>query len=382
MNVINLYLKGLENMVAYFRRISNKNKSVLFNRVPIIKHIKNRIGQNIIWALCVVIEPFVSFIIESVLFIPYIFKSIFTRKKPLSDKLYIDNCPLLRKRTISAAVYDESKDWVYSLGVPDNDKDCTKTIHTIFEYLNCIDVLLAYLYAVVATFASLKITKFKYVMRNYSAFEYCLTYRYLRKIPQSTTICFCNQIDKWALLFDDAPLNKILFQHGIESPTANWPNKLKSIDTVYVLSMEESKLLFRAAFSRKPSLIRVMSSTISLTPVNKNQYSILVVGFPGYSMFDKESAIVETFCNKPFFVYLKPHPGKEDMTRYENLAIAHPESCKLVMGQMFPDVDIVVSYRSTLAVEYQAYNKKVLLYNDYSMEDIIDYIRQDSKSKQ
>lgn len=381
MKVIELYLKGVENLITYFDRIKNKNKSVLFTRVPLIKHIESKSGQNFIWTLSVAIEPLVSFVIETILLIPYLFKSIFTRKKPISDTLYFDNCPLLRKRTISAGVYSESKDWVYSFLVSDNEKDRTKTIHSMFEYLNCFDVVLAYCSAVVATFASLKVTKFKYVMRNYSAFEYCLTYRYLRKIPRTTTLCFCNQIDKWALLFDDAPLNKILFQHGIESPTANWPNKLKNIDTVYVLSIEESELLFRATFSRRPSTIRVMDPTITLSPVDCTQYTILVVGFPGYGMFDKERAIVETFSHAPFYVYLKPHPGKDDMTRYKTLTNAHPESCKLVMDQIFPDVDIVVSYRSTLAVEYQAYKKKVLLYNDYSMEEIIYYIQQDSKSK-
>lgn len=382
MKVIKLYLKGLENLATYFDRITNKNKSVLFTRVPFLNHINSKIGQNIIWSLCVAIEPLVSFVIETVLLIPYISKSIYTKKKNISDKLFIDNCPLLRKRSISAGVYNESKDWVYSFLVSNNEKDSSKTIHSMFEYLNCFDVVLAYFNAVVATFASLKVTKFRYVMRNYSAFEYCLTYRYLRNIPRSTTICFCNQMDKWALLFDDAPLNKILFQHGIESPTANWPNKLKNIDTVYVLSMEESEFLFRAAFSRRPNTIHVMSPTISLTSVNKSKYTILVVGFPGYGMFDKEKKIVEAFSHAPYYVYLKPHPGKEDITQYRKLVNSYPESCELIMDQMFPDVDIVVSYRSTLAVEYQAHNKRVLLYNDYDIDEIINYILQDSKSKQ
>lgn len=381
MNVIRIYLKGLENLIAYYCRIKNKNRTVLFNRVPIIKHFKTSKIQDIIWVICVVIEPFVSFVIETFLLIPYQFKSIVTPKKPISDKLYIDNCPLLKKRTISAGVYETSEDWLYSFQVSDKEKDITKTIHSLFEYLNWLDVLVAYILAVIATFLSIKVTRFKYVMRNYSAFEYCLTDRYLRKIPESTTICFCNQMDKWALLFDNAPLNKILFQHGIETPTANWPNKLKNIDTVYVLSLEESESLFRAAFNKRPKTIHVMAPTISLTPVSKTNYTILVVGFPGYGMFDKEKAIVKTFCHAPFYVYLKPHPGKEDMSGYKNLADAHPESCKLVLEQMFPDVEVVVSYRSTLAVEYQAYNKKVLLYNDYSIDEIIEYIRNDSNSK-
>lgn len=383
MNVISLYLHGLENLAAFFDRIENKNKSVLFTRVPGIKNIKSDKAKRIIWGTCIATEPFVSFVIETVKLIPNLFKSAVTRKKGvIPDRLYLAHCPLLKQRTISAGVYDEATDWLYPMSASKEDMDASKTIRSIFEHLNVLDVLWAYCMAVTATFTSLKVTKFKYLMRNYPAFEYCLTYRYLRKIPRSTTICFANQVDRWALLFDNAPQDKILFQHGIETPDADWPNKLGNIDTVYVLSRNESELLFRAVFSRKPSMVHVMAPTISLTPVDKNKYTILIVGFPGYGKFDKEKCIIETFDHAPYYVYLKPHPGKEDMTKYQNLTDAHPDTSKLVMEQKFPDVDVVISYRSTLAVEYQAHNKKVLLYNDYSIDQIIELIKQDSKSKQ
>lgn len=381
MNVINIYLRGLENLAAFFDRIENKNKSVLFTRVPGIKNIKSEKAKRIIWGSCIAVEPFVSLAIETVMLIPNLFKSAVTRKKgPAPDRLFLAHCPLLKQRTISAGVYDDAKDWLYAMSTSKADMDASKTVHSIFEQLNVIDVLWSYCMAVAATFASIKVTKFKYVMRNYPAFEYCLTYRYLSKIPKSTTICFSNQIDKWALLFDNAPQNKILFQHGIETPDADWPNKLRNVDTVYVLSKNESELLFRAAFSRKPSDVHIMAPTITLTPVDKDKYTILIVGFPGYGKFDKEQCIIKTFSQAPYYVYLKPHPGKEDMTRYRNLTDAHPDTSKLVMEQMFPDVDVVISYRSTLAVEYQAHDKKVLLYNDYSIDQIIELIRQDSKS--
>ncbi len=375
MNVIKLYLKGIENLVKYFNSLKNKNKTVLFNRVPGLSKIKSRKVQNFVWSISVIGEPVVSFIIETVMLFPYLWKALNTKRQPLSEKLYIDNCPLLKQRTYSAGLYEDSKDWLYGFFVSENEKDYSKTVHTLFEYLNIRDVVWAYCMAVVATFASLRKTKFKYVMRNYSSFEYCMFYRYLRNIPRDTTICFCNQMDKWALMFDDAPLNKILFQHGIEMPEANWPHKLKSIDTVYVLSLEESRNLFHAAFDRNPSNIYVMEPTIKLSPVDSRKYNILIVGFPGYSFFDKESFLVKTFSGSPYYVYLKPHPGKEDMTKYKNLATSYPDSCTLIMEQMFPDVDIVVSYRSTLAIEYQAYDKKVLFYEDSNIEEIAQKIK-------
>lgn len=381
MNVIRLYLNGLENLVVYFHRVKDKNKSVLFNRVPFFSHIHSDVLQKLIWSVCLIFEPIVSIVIETLLLFGYLYKAVVTKKRPLSDILYVSNGPMLKKRTISAKMYEQSVDWIYNFQISKEEKDAQKTVHSIFEYLSAFDVIVSYFQAVSATICSIKVSKLKYVMRNYSSFEYCMTYHYLRNIPHNMTIGFCNQIDKWALLYDNAPLNKILFQHGIEMPTSNWPHKMKSVDTVFVLSMEESENLFRAAFERRPSRICVMDPTITLSPVDKSKYTILIVGFPGYRFFDKEEYIVKSFDKSPYLVYLKPHPGKEDMSRYISLVESHSNSCKLILDQMFPDVDIVISYRSTLAIEYQAYNKKVLLYSDYTMEEISNYITEDSKNK-
>ena len=204
-----------------------------------------------------------------------------------------------------------------------------------------------------------------------------MMYYLLQNISPEITLCFCNQMDRYAILFDHAPQkNRILFQHGIEMPYADWPVKFERTDTIYVLSMEEAMNLLKAAFKVKPNHIYQLKPTIELTRMpDDDKFKILIVGFPGYLMFEKENAIVKAFAQDGYDVYLKPHPGKEDMSTYLNLEKDYG-NCKIILEKKFPDVDAVCSYRSTLAVEYQACGKFVMMYDDYSVEEMINKIKE------
>lgn len=377
MNPVRLYYLSFENIKKYFDRDKGKNKSLIFSRVPVLNHIHSKWLQSIIYSFCMILEPIVSLIIITLKLIPWCCKAEFIKRQPLSDTLYIDNCPLLRGRTKAADRYDSSVDWIYSLDVDKKDWDHIKRCHSLFEYVNVWNVLQAWGLSVVAVLGAQTKLKFRYLFRTFNSFEFFLTYYVLRNIPQETTLCFCNQMDRWAILFDNAPQkNKILFQHGIEMPTADWPVKLENINTVYVLSEEASVDLFRAAFKVKPTNVFLLKPTIELTKMeDNNDFKILIVGFPSYLMFDKEQTLVKTLAKEGMTVYLKPHPGKEDMTKYLNLEKEYP-NCRIILEKMFPDVDVVCSYRSTLAVEYQAHNKFVMMYDDYPVEEMIEKIKE------
>lgn len=376
MHPISLYYLSFQNIAKYFSSIEDKNKSLIFNRVPILNKIHFPWLQSIVYKICIVVEPVVSLLIVTTLLMPYCLRALFVRKQPLSNELYIDNCPLLRGRTVSAGKYEDSTDWLYSLDVSKKDWDSNKRCHTIFEFVTVLDVIKAFFLSVSAILGAQTILKFKYVFRTYNSFEFFLMYYVLRNISPDITLCFCNQMDRYAILFDHAPQkSRILFQHGIEMPYADWPVKFERTDTVYVLSMEETENLFKAAFKVKPTHIYQLQPTIELTKMpDDDNFKILIVGFPGYLMYDKEKAIVKAFALEGYTVYMKPHPGKEDMTTYLNLEKEYG-NCKIILEKKFPDVDAVCSYRSTLAVEYQAHGKIVMMYDDYSLEEMIEKIK-------
>ncbi len=376
MNPISLYYSSFENIKKYFSSFEDKNKSLIFNRVPVLNKIQSKWAQDILYKTCIVLEPLASFLIVTAKLIPWCVKAAFTKPQPLSDTLYIDNCPLLRGRTKSAGRYEDSVDWIYSFDVDKKDWDLTKRCHSLFEYVSIWNVIQAYFLSAIAILGAQTKLRFKYVFRTFNSFEFFLAYFVLRNIPKETTLCFCNQMDRWSILFDNAPqTNRILFQHGIEMPYADWPVKFEHTDTVYVLSAEASIDLFRAAFKVKPTNVLLLKPTIDLTKMEgDDNFKVLIVGFPSFLLFDNELAIVKAFAKDGNTVYLKPHPGKEDMTKYLNLEKEYPQ-CKIILERKFPDVDVVCSYRSTLAVEYQAHNKFVMMYDDYSVDEMIEKIK-------
>lgn len=380
MNPISLYYLSFENIKKYFDSVKDNNKLLIFSRVPLLRMIQNKSAQSLIYKVCVVSEPLVSLFIVTVKFIPWCGKALIIKKKPLSDTLYFDNCPLFKSRTVSANKYEESVDWIYSFDVDKKDWDLTKRCHSLFEFVGVWNVIQAYWLSVMAILGAQAKLKFNYVFRTYNSFEFFLTYFVLKNIPKETTLCFCNQMDRWAILFDNAPqINRILFQHGIEMPSADWPVKFEHTDTVYVLSKEESELLFKASFKKRPQHVYIMNPTMELTEINDDHFTVLIVGFPSYGLFDNELALVKALTSEGIKVYLKPHPGKEDFTRYMILEKEYP-LCSIILEKVFPNVDVVCSYRSTLAIEYQAHNKFVMMYDDYSVDEMIETIRDIQKN--
>lgn len=377
MNPISLYYLSFENIKKYFSQNKGKNESLIFTRAPLLKYIHYRWARDVVFKLSIIAEPFFSLLIVTARLVPWGGKATFTKRQRLSSMLYMVNSPIFVDRVKAAGKYEESIDWMYSIDVDKKHWDVDKRCHSIFEYVSLWNVMWAYVLSIITIIGAQTKLKFRYVFRTFNSFDFFLTYYVLKNIPKETTICFCNQMDRWAILFDNAPQkNKILFQHGIEAPSADWPVKLKYTDTAYVLSMEESELLFKSVFKVKPMNVYLMKPTIELTKMNDDdKFKVLIVGFPGYLMFEKEKAVVNALANENTIVYLKPHPGKEDMTKYINLENEYRQ-CKIIREKLFPDVDVVVSYRSTLAVEYQLYKKTVLFYSDYSVEKIIERIKE------
>lgn len=372
---LNIYYLSLKNNSKFFREnLSNEN--VFFARFPILKNVHSQLIRKIIWKICCFVDPIISLIVITVQLIPYLVRSCVVKPQPIEKQLFIDNCPLLRARAISAGVYDTSVDWLYSFSVHPKKWDKQKRCHSIFEYVSFIDVIWSYLLSFWSVLTTPFIIRFKYVLGTYSCFEYFLTYFFLQNISDDITLCFCNQVDRWAVLFDRAPQkNKILFQHGIEALIADWPVKFEHTNTAYVFSEKEAQRLFKAAFKVNPQNVFLLPPTIKLEPISQeSKISVLIVGYPGYGLFDRESFLIKSLQSDDILLFFKPHPGKHDISRYEELKKEF--DFVLILDQLFPDVDIVISYQSTLAVEYLAYNKKVLFYEDNSVDEIVEKVKE------
>lgn len=369
---IKLYISHYANIIAYINKKKNRNLDFFYSRIP--KNFQfvfnNRCSQYIFWKLAIITEPIISLVIVTILLLPFIVLSIIIRKKKITNKLYLSYAILLRKRVEIADLYSSSTDWLYPLFIPTSmEKVVDKNVHNVFEGINVLDVFKAYLYSIFTILISVFFLRFKYLFRNYVCFEYYLTADFLKKLSNDVEISFANQIDRWAILFDHAPQKrKVLFQHGIEMPESDWPIKLKNITLLYALSKNEAKLLIKATILSKP-IVRILPPTIQLTNYNvENKSNVLIVGYPAYGLFDKERDLIYGIDLDKVNLFLKLHPGVQDISKYKELQ--RKRNYILIENDTFPNVDFVISYRSTLAVEYEVYNKCVLFYNDYSIEEI------------
>lgn len=372
MNPISLYLSTFDNTKKWYSTIPEMKYLVVLSRFPAIK--KNKIVGRLFWVACSVLEPFASIVLVVYYSFIYLIKKLKTQLQPLSNNLFLYFVPLLKDRTVSAGLYDSSIDWLIPLSEQNlNNRLEGKRIHTVLEAITIVDLLKSLFLSIAAIICATVKNHFCYVFRNHVSLEFFLTYYYLKRIPKDTTLYFSNQIDRWSTLFDRAPQSrKVLLQHGIEDPKANWPVKLENTGVLYSLSKEESVNVVNAVFAKQPE-VRIMAPTITLSDMgNQNTFKVLIVGYPECRLFEKEKEFIRKLQNPGITVFLKLHPGKEDISQYEELLKTY--NYILIKDQRFPKVDIVLSYLSTLAVEYQACGIKVLQYSKYSVDEMVNYI--------
>lgn len=73
-------------------------------------------------------------------------------------------------------------------------------------------------------------------------------------------------------------------------------------------------------------------------------------------------------------LYIKPHPGDKDNPDYREMSDKY--ECVIVPKSGYPHVDIVVSYESTLADEYEDVGVKVVRYDILNnLEDIKKHLK-------
>ena len=72
-------------------------------------------------------------------------------------------------------------------------------------------------------------------------------------------------------------------------------------------------------------------------------------------------------------IYLKPHPGDKDNPEYPRMAEQY--DAVIVPKTGYPKVDVVISYDSTLADEYDDVGVHVIRYDLLSnLSDIVDVL--------
>ena len=374
MNPVRLYLLHFSNINKLFDTCQDK-KAELASRVPGCARIKNKFLLNCLWWVMVIIEPFMSLVLVTIYLFVFTYK-IVSRGKTQEVGKHIGLCysGLARQRIKAVGeVYDKVDYYVYPISVDKGWLMDGKEPHNVLDHVNFWEIVKAYLWSWPCIIAATIKTHGKYLYRNHLCYEYLLTDYYFKRVPVDSTLYFVNHLDRWAVLFNLAQqTNKVLLQHGIETPTADWPVKLTSVNRAYIFSENQKERIKKAVLGHEAEFV-VMPHTITLTDMpSAMESNIVIVAFPNYLRYEQEEYIIKALSNENCRIYVKIHPGKNDSQRYLYLKASENPNVEVINTPTFPRVDVVVSYYSTLGIEYEAHNIPVLYYEEMSLDEIVE----------
>lgn len=250
---------------------------------------------------------------------------------------------------------------------------------SLSEVAKFADIFRAYKQALLAPIKLRKALPGNHIIQTYTAFEWFLTYNYLSRNQQITEIWFGNHCDRWAVLFDNLKIDKkVIVQHGIENGTLNPPVKLEHINKIHLIKNSQ-RVYFKDKIVSSNFEINELENLIKFSPLfGIDKLRILIVG--NSSLFSKEEEIlIKELSKLNVHLALKAHPvlSKDFYT-----SLLKTQKFTLIAERdIFPEVDIVISYESTLGVEYEIEGISVWYYSKYTIDEIINMAKDQSHTR-
>lgn len=256
----------------------------------------------------------------------------------------------------------------------------------ISELVNVGDVLRASSYAIQSLW---------YLSKNYgywsciyalNAFDCYLLMIALDNLSVDVILVTDAQIDRLAYIIDSAKqAKKEIIMHGsllihgrpqlfllpyvvYNSETIEWcynmPVRLKKISKVYSFTQKEGDYFKLSAMTpdSSPLIVEVGYGT-KFSKISKSTHQLDILLVADDKMLLYEIKMCHLFFQNGYRVFIQRHP-LSDRSEYES--IANQGIAKIVeASQINPLVDLVVSYGSTLAHEYEVIDIPVIYYTDY-----------------
>jgi len=325
-----------------------------------------------------------------------LFKAMFCnwmteKKKVEGDVLLLSNKYILKRPDVAKALN------IYKYILLPFDKApkalCKTQIYTVFSLTTIKDIFTSFINTLSCFIPVIKQFGYDNSIYMLDAFRWFLCFEALKKLPEATKIYTCNQRDRWAILVDNLPLAQInLIQHGtnfrLDEPPADlishyrydpqydyWygeaPQKLSNFHTLYAYTEKDANAIIKGEHTSTPR-VKIIGHGLTLENTNDTRFSVLIIGCSSIYLKNEEK-IIENLQNTDINIIIKPHPtlGSRDYKHLKNkytFTIAH--------DYQYPKVDVVISYESTLAYQYENLGVKVLLCSRIDIDNIRKIILQ------
>ena len=339
-----------------------------------------------------VVLVFLIFLYPFIVIIKYIKSLVLYRKSQhvtySKNKLYVYSSIALKRVVENAGLYDSGIDWLILPFQKKSDISENRQL-SVFSLLNTRDIFKAYYNTIYCLYIALNKFGLRYVFWALNGPVWFLTLYALRRVPLYTELIFCDHKSKYSVLFDSLPnKQKTLVQHGTEIVihnnnkldacwyrylpsyncwTENVPYKYHTISKLYAFSKREIAAIQSAIM---PNVNEVETFIVGygtkITHIEHTSPLVLIIGY--YSMcYEKELQIANRIKELDVDLYLKNHPAFPPSI-YDDFS--KMTGCKVLNGSIFPDADIVFSYDSTLALQYEELGVHVLYYDDIDINKV------------
>ena len=207
------------------------------------------------------------------------------------------------------------------------------------------------------------------IFRAYSSFDYFLAYCFFTKLDKSNIVYFPAINDRWTYLFGHLRCKTVFLQHGglNRSKVLFIMSKVGKADVAYFINESQRDICNRYMFSNIPKAhyFAQMEFTSNDKLLNNGNKDVLLACELIY--FETEKRIIEEIStNSHLNLYVKPHP-QNSIEKYVALQEKHGF---VMLGKTdFPRMDYVISYDSTLILEYQSKGVKTLMYEDVDYQE-------------
>jgi len=327
----------------------------------------------IYWPLVLVWNILLQPAFSTYSFIKLLPSVIFTKRKSLSDNLYIE------LSDIKYFTFIDKKDKNY----PTQRLICPfyKTGNRFQSDLNVIKFeevisistyLNSYIKCIIFSWNLLFSNYYLKSLYSYTCFSYFLVYDLL-KIKKVKNIWLTNHYDRWVVLASTINgTNTILVQHGqLDYYNVNdgknyksvFPFKLKNINTIYTQNTYSIELYkdFVSEANCNFKLVESKVNFIEWRALQLNKIKVLFIGHSNDALFHSKliEKLLSLFGNHIDIAY-KYHPLQIRKIANENI-------WHITAGLLIPISDIVISYGSSIDAEFKVIRSSVV-YN-YSYED-------------
>lgn len=180
-----------------------------------------------------------------------------------------------------------------------------------------------------------------------------------------------NQLDRWAYLLSSYANMKgievVMYQHGTVVGEFLPPLKITKVDALYAYNGVEVEF-FNEHIIEEICRVYYMKPTISLYPIEERGAILLACSGSAEHHVLEVQALKLLLSSSKSKIFVKPHPNYKDLRHLKDFSCDQMNFIEDVT--FFPDVDFLIHFGSTLAIEYSHSKKGVVIVHLTSLSSI------------